>query len=397
MTVCNEIADYEWLTGREADALLGELAADTLPLHTAVSRLRRRLTQNRTHLLIEQVELRRRAAAKFTQAHRMFFTRIGLEQATDDRVACYKAARFASAGWIGKAGGIVDLCCGIGGDLAALAGITPAIGIDREGVTAHFASANTGTAVHALDVKDFDLSSAAAFHMDPDRRPTGRRTTSIETCEPNRVAIERLLQQVPNAAIKLAPATEVPIDWQERCELEWISRGRECRQLVAWHGELARGSGKCSATILSAARRFVPRTIAGEPKQPVHIVEKPDRYVFDVDPAVLAAKLNGALAAEHQLDALGDGPTYFTGPSAIDDPALSCFQVDEVVPFQLTILAKHLSARRIGQLEIKKRNIDVDPEKLRCQLKLRGSNNATLLITRVAGRPTAILSRRLTD
>ena len=50
---------------------------------------------------------------------------------------------------------------------------------------------------------------------------------------------------------------------------------------------------------------------------------------------------------------------------------------------------------RIGQLEIKKRGVDIDPEKLRRELKLRGDNAATLLITRVAGRPTAILAQRV--
>jgi hypothetical protein len=35
------------------------------------------------------------------------------------------------------------------------------------------------------------------------------------------------------------------------------------------------------------------------------------------------------------------------------------------------------------------------PEKLRRELKLRGDNAATLLITKVAGRPTAILAHRV--
>ncbi len=396
MTVCSEIADYEWLTGREAGALLDELAADNSPLHTAVSRLRRRLTQNQTHLLVEQVELRRRATAKFTQAHRMFFTRIGLEQATDEWVACYKSSRFAVTGMNAKGATIADLCCGIGGDLTAFVRNGDAFGIDQDGVAAHIAAMNTGAVVHTDDVLEFNLSGAAAFHIDPDRRPVGRRTTSLETCKPNRASMERLLNHVPHAAVKLAPATEVPTEWRERCELEWISRDGECRQLVAWHGNLARAPGRCSATILSAARRDAPRTIVGLSKQPVPVNEKVDGYVFDVDPAVLAAKLKGVLAAEHQLRALGGGATYFTGRCAIDDAALSCFEVDEVAPFSVTKLAKHLSAHGIGQLEIKKRGIDIDPEKLRRQLKLRGNNSATLLVTQVAKRPTAILAHRVT-
>src|SRR3954467_7412065 len=122
MTTCSDIADYEWLTGNEAGAVLAELAVDNIPLHTAISRLRGRFTSNQTHLLLEQTELRRRATAKFTQAHQMFFTRVGLEQATDQWVSRYKASRFT----VERAGAspppflIADLCCGIGGDLQAL-------------------------------------------------------------------------------------------------------------------------------------------------------------------------------------------------------------------------------------------------------------------------------------
>src|SRR5437868_1518552 len=96
MTICSDLAEYEWLTGNEAGALLEELAVDQSPLHTTVARLRGRLTSSQTHLLMEQLELRRRAAAKFTQADRLFFTRVGLEQATDEWIAGYKASRFAT-------------------------------------------------------------------------------------------------------------------------------------------------------------------------------------------------------------------------------------------------------------------------------------------------------------
>ncbi len=87
MTLCSELADIEWLTGDATGALLAELAEETGPLHTSVARLRAALSPAQTHLLLEQVELRHRAAAKFTQPERMFFTRLGLEQATDEWVA----------------------------------------------------------------------------------------------------------------------------------------------------------------------------------------------------------------------------------------------------------------------------------------------------------------------
>src|SRR5262245_23014612 len=122
---CSDLADYQWLTGDVAGTLLAELAADPAPLHTAVARLRGQLSATRAHLLLEQVELRRRAAEKFTYASRMFFTRTALEQATDEQVAAYKADRVGeslrnSQSRLGETQLLADLCCGIGGDLLAL-------------------------------------------------------------------------------------------------------------------------------------------------------------------------------------------------------------------------------------------------------------------------------------
>jgi hypothetical protein len=411
MTTCIDLADYRWLTGNEAAAVLADLAADTTPVHTLVAQLRKQFTATKTHLLMEQTELRRRAASKFTQPHRMFFTRHGLEQATDEWVATYKTSRFHvveslrdSQSHLTAFTNIADLCCGIAGDLMALARTTTVFGVDRDPITAHFAALNSGVTIYNIDITDADLAHVTAFHIDPDRRSgtrhgsrVSKRTTSLEYCDPSLTFINKLLAQIPNAAVKLAPATDVGREWSERCELEWISRDRECRQQVAWHGALAASPGQHRATIVSSACQSAPHTITGRPKQPVLLTDKPNRYIFDVDPAILAAKLKGALAAEHNLSALSYGPTYLTGPQAIADPALACFEVDDVAPFHITKLAKWLRARNIGQLEIKKRGVDVDPEKLRRDLKLRGNNAATLLITAVAARPTAILAHRAAE
>jgi hypothetical protein len=396
-TAGSDVSDYIWLTGDEAGAMLADLAADATPLHTLLTRLRGTLSAERAHLLVEQTELRRRATAKFTQADRMFFTRIGLEQATDEWIAAYKASRFLvqRAGASSPPSAIADLCCGIGGDLIALAMRGNVVGVDLDPIAAHFAATNSGASVTVADVRDFDLRSAAAWHIDPDRRPTGHRTTSLEYCEPDAIAIERLLQRNANAAMKLAPATTVPRHWEGQCELEWISRDRECRQLVAWHGDLARSAGRRSATVVPKEHGLPVRTITGAANQAVTIVPRPDRYVFDVDAAVLAAHLKGALAAEHDLTALDRGPTYLTGPSPIDDAALACFEVTDVLPFEKRLLARHLQEKSIGRLEIKKRGVDFDPDAFRRELKLRGDYAATLLVTPIAGRPAAILAQRV--
>jgi hypothetical protein len=410
MSVCSDVIDYHWLIGSEAAGMLAELTMCRAPLHTAVSRLRRHLSAARTHLLVEQVELRRRAANKFAASERMFFTRTTLEQATDEQIARYKAARLATqragvrapVAATGRLPPFTDLCCGIGGDLLAIAEHGSVTAIDCNPVATLLAAANlrvvqpqATVTFHTADVDACSLDSVTAWHIDPDRRAGGRRTTSLDGCRPNLTAIERLLERAPQAAVKLAPATKVPAAWADRCELEWISRGGECRQLVAWHGDLAQAPGRHRAAIVPAARGFATRTVTGTPNQPIATTTQLNQYIFDVDPAILAARLKGAVAAEHELSALSSGPTYLTGPAPLSDPALQCFHIDDALPLRMKPLAEMLRTYQVGQLEIKKRGVEIQLEQLRRELKLHGDKAATLLITPVAGRPTAILAHRV--
>lgn len=394
MTCCTELADYQWLTGADACGVLADLAGRDEPLHASASRLRKHHSASRTHLLLEQVELRRRGAVKFTQASEMFFTRLGLEQATDQWVAAYKAKRFSGRG------PRADLCCGIGGDLVALAQVGGATGVDRNPVAAHFAAANAvtcGVSQHASvkisDVDRFDARGLAAWHIDPDRRPQGDRTTALTRSSPDADAIERLLTASPDAAVKLAPAADVPPRWSEQCELEWISRDRQCRQLVAWHGALARSPGRRRATLLSPGGECL-RSVLGEPGRPLEFVEQLDRYLYEPDPAVLAADLAGALAAERGLAAFAVGVAYLTGPTALDDPALACFEVLDVLPLNMRQISAYVRERRIGRLEIKKRGVEHGPEEVRRQLQLDGDGEATLVLTMLNRRRVAILAVR---
>ncbi|HEV3415397.1 MAG TPA: class I SAM-dependent methyltransferase, partial [Pirellulales bacterium] len=392
------LADYDWLVSQDTARWLDLASAVAKPTPALAAQLRDELSAERTHLVLEQAALRRRAAEKFTLARRMFFSPVGLEQATDEWIAKYKAARFPPNV------PLADLCCGIGGDLLALAGGGPTIGIDRDPITTVLAKANLAVWTNAgrpprqaefqtADVAQFDLSACAAWHLDPDRRPAGRRTTRVVAHDPAAEVIERLLATCPNAAIKLAPAAVLPDGWSRRAELEWISRTRECRQLVAWFGELTVSSGSRRATMLDGDGA-VRRTIRGEPDSPIPHAPRIGRFVFEPDAAVLAAKLTGALAGEHGLAAVTPGIAYLTGDTPLDEAALACFEVLDLLPLRIRALKSWLRQRSIGRLEIKKRGVDLDPAQLRRQLRVAGDTSAALLVTRLAGRDTVIAARR---
>lgn len=393
------LADIQWLVSDEAvrwlDAAL-RLSASATSLQAAeVERLRRELSRERTHLVLELAALRQKARAKFSAAERMFFTPLGLEQATDEVIGGYKARRFAGADQV------IDLCSGIGGDLAALAEVCRVVGYDRDPRMAVLAEANLraieradrGTALVA-EGSNVDVGDAAAWHIDPDRRPTGRRTTHVELHDPTWQTIETMLARNNQAAVKLSPATTLEPPLEERAELEWISRARECRQLVAWFGHLANDAGRRRATVLGAAGE-APRSVVGVPGEPTVPLGRVEQYLYEPDPAVLAAKLDGTLAAEHELSLISSGIAYYTAAHRVDDAALACFEVRDVLPFQIKTLKALVRQLGIGRLEIKKRGVDNDPERLRKELQLHGDASATLLVTRIAGRVTAIIAERI--
>lgn len=410
------LAAYRWLLSEGAGpyvALAGDGALSELQ---RADRLRRELSAERARLVLEQVTLRGRAREKFSAAERMFFTPIALEQATDEQVARYKARRFA-AGELA-----LDLCCGIGGDLLALAARGPALGVDRDPIKALLAAANLkvcreesagGAAgfhggggfarlVVCGDATRLAISSDAAWHIDPDRRASGARTSDARLYAPSLDELHALLTEAPHAAIKLAPAAVAPDDWAARGELEWISRGGECRQQVAWLGRLATDAGLRRATVVRSDAGDA-HSIVGRPDVPCEVAETIDRFLHEPDAAVLAAHLGGALAAELGLRAIDAGSAYFTSDEGIGqgidngrgNSLLASFKVEDVLPLDLRRVRQHLHARDIGRLEIKKRGVEHDPAAVRRQLALKGDGAAVLFLTRVAGRGLAIVAQRV--
>ena len=114
----------------------------------------------------------------------MYFTRAGLEQATAEVVARHRTARFAAASRA------ADLCCGIGGDLVALAGGRSVLAVDSDPLALRVARANCEvygvayniTALRA-DVRDVDLRGVDAVFIDPARR-AGRQRMRTGDSEP---------------------------------------------------------------------------------------------------------------------------------------------------------------------------------------------------------------------
>ncbi|MBI2479585.1 MAG: class I SAM-dependent methyltransferase [Planctomycetia bacterium] len=346
------IDDYHWLVSELAVTYLEDATSSLASLVTLTKRLRAALSPNRTHLVLEQVELRDRARAKFSQPEKMFFTRKLLEQSTDEQIARHKARRFPSDQ------PIADLCCGIGGDLLALLRRGPCVAVDRDPIATLLADANC----RALDARNLTCEVAdvrslveqlhcAAWHIDPDRRVAAQRTSQAVYSEPSLDVLQALFRRVEAGAIKLAPGADLPDGWNGEIpiELEWIGSRRECRQQVVWLGSLARHVGQRTATVVD--RKGQCHSFTGEAELDVDVAV-PGRYVYVPDSTLLASRLAGALAEELQLRATSYGLSYYTADELQESPLLEVFAVDELLNLDVKRLKRLLRERKVGTLLI---------------------------------------------
>lgn len=384
-----DLPTFEWLLTSPGQHLLDLAAeamaapgADSLRVGTA---LRRGHTAEQVAAALTQVELRARAEAKFgADAARMYFTREALEQATRMPVAAHRAGRLHAAG----SESVIDLGCGIGGDLVAFAraGVTSA-GVDLDPVRVAMARANLaalelGGAVAVADATAVDTSPFAVAYADPARRTAKGRSFSVDDWTPPWPFVQALLAR--DACVKVAPG--IPHDLvPEGVEAEWVSDHGEVKEAALWSGRLA--SARRRATVLGDGGLA---TLTDE-DDPGAEVRDLGAFLYEPDGAVIRAGLVTAVAAGVDGGLLDPQIAYVTGDSSFHTPFAKSYRVLEVLPYREKQLRAALRERRIGRLTIKKRGVDVTPEVLRKKLALSGDQEGTLVLTRSRAGTQAIL------
>lgn len=352
--------------------------------------LRRSLSPTQAAEVVQQVSLRRRAARKFSRASQMFFTQQGLPQATDERTACYKATQFPT-------GPLVDLCCGIGGDLAALALDNPTLGVDLDEQCARMARKNCEVlgrqvSVIRMRAEQFSVAEFTAWHADPDRRALKPRSSQLDYSVPTTSDLDRALAANIHAGIKLAPAAQIPSSWSKLAEAEWIGEQDECRQLFLRFGILARGEGIRTATLVDCHGQMAGQIRGGD--QSPFANEKIPGYIYEPHACVRAARLVDELAGRHGLWRVSVDAPYLAGESLIRDRLLAAFVVDEVLPFDLRRVKQAVRHRGWGRLEVKKRGCSVQPELLMRKLRVAGDGQGVVLVSPRGRNLCAILAQR---
>jgi hypothetical protein len=411
------------LLSAEGQELLARLAVPrdaatvTAPLALA-ERLRREYPAALVATAMAQQELRLAAAAKFSRAAEMLFTRAGYEQSSSETIARYRAGRLRHARRV------ADLCCGIGGDLIAHAAASEVLAVDRDETHARLALHNAAVYGHAerltavvADVRDVPLAGFDAVFIDPARRSAARRFRPGFS-EPPLDWCTALAEQAPAVCIKAAPGLPeelIPPGW----EAEFIAEARDLKEAILWSPALATAPSAAPPTSQPSAHQHVdtnrprratvlasspaghaPRTytLTARPGDPVPL-RTPGDYLLDPNPAVtraglvedLARDLGDAAKIDHQI-------AFLTLDRPVETPFARTLQVVESAPWNERQFAARLRALGIGAVDIRRRGLAGDVDQIRRRLKLAGKARATVVITRVNDKPWGLIcTTRMTE
>lgn len=361
---------------------------------------------------LTETGLRAKAAPKFGElSDRMLFTQAGLEQASRLPVAELHAERFAAAG----CSGVADLGCGLGAEsLAFLRAGLAVRAVELDPLTAEFARRNLVVQTAALaggprfevlvgDATELGPGDCDGVFLDPARRTAGhsdtRRLNSPSDYSPPLAfafdaARGAVSAGVRAGGVKLGPGFDRELI-PEEAEAQWVSVDGQVVETGLWFGAAARPEVRRAAMVLGRrGDAYVSAELTAAEDSPDAEVRSLGEYLVEPDGAVIRARLIGLLAAQLDAGMIHPGIAYLTTDRAPSTPFGQAFRIVEELPTREKDLRRALAARGIGRLEIKKRGADVDPAALRTRLRLAGDGEATLILSRSAGRHVALLAER---
>lgn len=390
----------------------GDLLAMDLPAEPlqAIQRLRRHCAREEASAVATLRALRRRAAAsgRFPEAlaGRMLATDTLLQQASSFRLAVWKGRRFAErAPGAGDGGEVLDLCCGLGADAIGLARAGLRVrGIDVSPAAVLCATHNAEAAGLAdrcrfelADVTALLLPADAIVHVDPDRRQADRRSPSLADGSPGEAFLRALPARSATGAMKLSPALDpgALVDFPAS-ELEYVSEGGVCRQLLAWWGPDAPAGNpprRRARVVFGPAED--PQSVSLEAgNAPPAPLREPGPWLLEPDPAVLAAGGVDDLAAAEGLWRIAPGLGWLFADAPPATPLVRNFRVLDVVPGRERDVARALRRLDAGRVEIKPRGLKLNTDALQRRLRGRGQRNLAVLWCRLAQHQRAFLCER---
>ncbi|MDP9850858.1 hypothetical protein J2S56_000348 [Corynebacterium lowii] len=321
---------------------------------------------------LELLHARRAGAEKFPDT--WLADHDAAQQATPVAVARERARRLARHGSI-----VHDVTCSIGTEGRAFqeAGLGY-IGSDLDPARVRMAAYNLPDALLMRADALVPSSSAEIIVADPARRSGGRRISDPAKLIP---PLPEVMEAYAGrqVAVKCAPG----IDYSEWPGLVSVSGvAGAVKEACLYSPGLAEGLRREAVMVRPEGIDRLDDTAPEDTG-----VGAPGRYIIDPDGAVVRAGLVRQYAAREGLWMLDERIAYLTGERLPE--GRSGFTFIESVPLKQarTALKKHDA----GTVEILVRGLDVDPDVLRKQWKLKGNTALAVVCTRIGRQGVALI------
>jgi hypothetical protein len=362
----------------------------------AVTELRERLG-DRAAPVLETALLQERARGRVPDG--WLLTADAVEQATAAPVAAHRAARLAGRD-------VHDVTCSVGAELDALRRTASrVVGSDLDPVRLAMAAVNVpGVPLVRADALA-PVTRGTVLVADPARRTaSGRRTwrpadftppldglaEASGICQRRGVAdTGRPYRHAHDLVVSTAPGLD-PAAAPWAAEMELVSLDGRVREAALWSAGLA--TARRRATVLST--RGEPWTVTDDEDDTCPVAPVGE-WIVDPDGAVVRAGLVRQWGARHGLWRLEEHLAYLTGDAR--PPGVRAFRVLEHGRYSEKALRRTLGTRGVGRVEILVRGLDVDPNTLRPRLRLRGEQEATIVLARLSTGPEAFVCEAVTD
>jgi len=394
------LESVKWLASDAGSTVLERLAGEnlsdgnTLRLLTS---LRRDHSPERAGAALELAKLRIKAVDKFgADAHKMFFTREALEQASDPLIRKWRAYNPLNPIRM------LDICCSIGSDgLAFAAAGWDVLGYDIDPVRVLMAGLNAealgvSARFEIADVTEISLQARFIFY-DPARRDhNGKRIFNVEEYIPPLSLTQNFHSNMWQ--VKLSPGVEpAQLDpyFTDTSYMDFYSVKGELKEALLGYdmGDVSFGQYP-EGFLLKEAFLFTEEKVHrwdNEKAKIETVVSAPRQWLIEPDPALIRAGLVGDAAIKFNGTQLDESIAYFTTDEKPDSPWVRAWRILDWMPFNGKKLQAYLRERNVGTVTVKKRGTAVTPDVLIPQLKLKGSESRTLVLTRYQGQQIVMI------
>jgi predicted O-methyltransferase YrrM len=358
----------------------------------ALNYLRKKYSADYSRFILQQALLRKKALNKIPNdiVPKLYYEKSSLEQASSWKISEYRSNKALKSYRNCKR--VWDLGSGIGIDTLNFAMNFEVNSVEIDDLRSEICQRNITSLGFNNRVKHINkdltlclknISKDDLVFLDPARRDSTGKKTSISEYIPSLEIIHLILEKTQNIVVKISPAVDIQelesllsgIEFQ----LEFISEDSQLKEAVLWFGD---------RFTLSKVATILPSEVSVDDSEEVIEYSENENckfeYMFEPDFAVIRAGLVEQLAAKLDLFKIDDEIAYLGSHHELTVESLnfmrnnSQFKVIHVLENKIENLVQYLLIAGYNYVDIKKRGFDVDTDTLQKKINKKIVNKDKL-------------------